>query len=165
MYRTDKNTRHWEALKLSHPELFEVSRGLELAHHCYDLLGNTGLLQMPMLPVHVRHAWSAEERRNYKNRCILEARNGAVLISPFISPDEKQVMDVALSEGLSVVMLTVDALSDYVPSDALLAPLAQGRMLIMNPWPDRPRRAPLTRLECQTLNRLAGDIAAEDWFE
>lgn len=166
MKPTDKEINHWQELRQERPELFVPVRGFEFAHHCYDLLGNMGLLQMPMLPVHVRRMWNNEERRNYKNHCILEARHGVVLVGPFISADEKQVMNQAIKEGLPFALLTPDAFPDnYEVPDALLGPLAEGSLLIMNPWPSREKTAPITRQECLTLNQMAEAIAGEDWFE
>lgn len=156
----------WERLKAERPELFEVMYGVDLGHHCYEALGNVGLLQLPMKPVHVRMLWNAEDRRNYKNWCILEGRQGTVLVGPFISTDEKQVMRVALKEGLPVVQLLVNGLpdADSLP-DELMGACAEGRLLLMAPWPDRDAKLPLTRQECQTLNKMAEELAAEDWFE
>lgn len=165
MLTTDDMER-WMALKAEKPELFEVMQGVELGCHCYDAIGNVSLLTLPMKPVHVRMAWSAEDRRNYKNWCILEARQGTVLVGPFISSDEKQVMREALKEGLAVVQLVLCGFSDdYRMPMPLLDACAEGRLLLMAPWPDRDPKLPITRQECQTLNRMAEDLAAEDWFE
>jgi len=67
--------------------------GIEIAGRTYSGVGNAKLLQeRHFMPVHVRRTMvdeaehGADQRlRDYKNSCVLAARKGSVMVSPFIS--------------------------------------------------------------------------------
>ena len=110
----------------------------------YDGVGNVALLMSEHFePVHVRSGMvkaaehgDSEPLRNYMNGCVLSARRGAVMVSPFISPQEKQVMKVLLQEQHPFVLLTDNGFRDYYkPADELFDACAEGRLLILSPWP------------------------------
>ena len=69
-------------------------------------MGNVALLLAERFAtVHVRSTMvrTAEDGddtplRNYMNNCVLMARKGVVMVSPFISPQERRVMQVLLQE-------------------------------------------------------------------
>ena len=70
-------------------------------------------------PVHVRHTLvekarygDDQELRDYKNGCVLKARQSVVMVSPFISPDEKQVMQVLLNEQHPFILLADNGFSN-----------------------------------------------------
>ena len=102
------------ATKRLKPGFFRVQKDIEIGPRRYDGVGNVALLQeAAYAPVHVRHLWvekaqhgDAKELRDYKNGCVLKARQGVVMVSPFISPDEKQVMEVLLKEQHHLILLT-----------------------------------------------------------
>lgn len=129
-----QDTSLWQQRMAERPELFEVVRGFGSGVMTFDMVGNAGLLEQTMKPVHVRHRWGMEERRDYKNSCILEARKGTVLISPFISTDEKQVLQVALKERLQVVILMTKGMpGNYQVPPQLMDACYEGRLLLMAP--------------------------------
>jgi len=116
------------ATKRLKPGFFHVQKNIEIAGRCYDGVGNAALLmEGAYAPVHVRHRLvenarhgEDQELRDYKNGCVLEARRMVVMVSPFISPDEKQVMQVLLKEQHPFVLLTDNGFRDYYkPADAL----------------------------------------------
>lgn len=148
------------ALKRLHRDLLRVQRGCSIAGRAYDAVGNTQLLRRPMLPVHVGSRWTAEEKRAYKNGCILAARQGAVLVGPFISPDERAVLKVALEEGLAVIYLQENGFPElYKPAGELIDSCVEGRVLLLAPWPYHTRRQAITREQCLLLNRMAEELA------
>jgi len=160
------NKGSWQQLMAEKPELLEMVRGYELDGRTYDMLGNLDLMVRPMKPVHVRLAWGAEDRRNYKNVCILEARQGTVLIGPFISADEKQVLRVALQEKLPVAILLTNGIAeDYEMPAEWWDAFAEGNLLLLADGPYQPAQTKLTRERCKELNTIAEELAAEDWFE
>lgn len=156
------------ATKRQKPGFFCVQRNIVIGARSYDGVGNTMLLMAEkMAVVHVRSALvKAAERgdveplRNYKNSCVLAARKGAVMVSPFISPHEKQVMQVLLDEQWPFVCLTDNGFRDYYkPSDALFDACAAGRVLILSPWQYDANKRHISRADCQALNNMAEEIA------
>ena len=101
-----------------------------------------------------------EELRNYKNACVLKARQGAVMVSPFISPDEKEVMQVLLKEKSPFILLTDNGFRDYYkPTDILFDACAAGRLLILSPWSYDSGKRHISRADCVALNAMAEEIA------
>lgn len=156
------------ATKRQKPSFFCVQRNIVIGARSYDGVGNTMLLMAEkMAVVHVRSALvKAAERgdveplRNYKNSCVLAARKGAVMVSPFISPHEKQVMQVLLDEQWPFICLTDNGFRDYYkPSDALFDACAAGRVLILSPWQYDANKRHISRADCQALNNMAEEIA------
>ncbi len=156
------------ATKRQKPGFFCVQRNIVIGGRSYDGVGNTMLLMAEkMAVVHVRSALvkaaergDAEALRNYKNSCVLAARKGAVMVSPFISPHEKQVMQVLLDEQWPFICLTDNGFRDYYkPSDALFDACAAGRVLILSPWQYDVAKRHISRADCQALNNMAEEIA------
>lgn len=156
------------ATKRQKPGFFCVQRNIVIGGRSYDGVGNTMLLMAEkMAVVHVRSALvkaaergDAEALRNYKNSCVLAARKGAVMVSPFISPYEKQVMQVLLDEQWPFICLTDNGFRDYYkPSDALFDACAAGRVLILSPWQYDAAKRHISRADCVALNNMAEEIA------
>lgn len=76
---------------------FRVQKDIEIGGRKYDGVGNVALLMAEHYePVHVRSTMvkaaeqgHAESLRNYMNGCVLAARRGTVMVSPFISPQDQ----------------------------------------------------------------------------
>lgn len=155
--------RKW--LKQHHHDRFFPQRGVSIAGYTYDAVGNIMLLGLKRKCVHVRRHFTPEERRAYMNSCIKEARGGAVLVSPFISPYEAQVHNFALKEGHAVMALVHQSISDYATfPEPLLSALLHGQALILAPPFVQSHPTPsgtITRKECQALNSQAEAIADE----
>ncbi len=157
------------ATKRLMPGFFRVQEGIEIAGRSYDGVGNVALLHAGRYDVvHVRSMWvKAAERgdrqplRDYMNSRVLEARRGVVMVSPFISPQEKQVMQVLLDEQRPFIMLADNGFREYYkPSDALFDACAEGRLLILSPWQYDAGKRHISRDDCQALNAMAEEIAA-----
>ena len=155
------------ATKRLKPGYFRVQREIMIGGRNYDGVGNTMLLTAERYAVvHVRSMMvkaaengDAEQLRNYKNSCVLAARKGAVMVSPFISEHEKQVMQVLLREQLPFVYLADNGFRDYYkPVDALFDACAAGRVLILRPWPYDAGKRKISRADCVTLNNTAEEI-------
>lgn len=156
------------ATKHLKPGFFYVQEHVEIAGREYCAIGNAKLLQAArMEPVHVRSMWvrDAEEHgydeplRNYKNGCISAARQGAVMVSPFISEHERAVLDFLLQENRPIIYIADNGFGKYYkPSATLFDAVADGRMLILSPWPYDPKKKDVTRAECTAMNRMAEEI-------
>lgn len=155
------------ATKRLRPGFFRVQKNIEIGGRKYDGVGNVGLLMSEHFePVHVRSVMvkaaeqgDAEPLRNYMNGCVLAARRGTVMVSPFISPQEKQVMRVLLQEQRPFVLLTDNGFREYYkPGDELFDACAAGRLLILSPWPYDEGKRHISRAECVALNAMAEEI-------
>ena len=146
---------------------FRVQREIMIGGRSFDGVGNTMLLTAETYAVvHVRSLMvkaadngDAEQLRDYKNSCVLAARKGAVMVSPFISEHEKQVMQVLLREQLPFVYLADNGFRDYYkPVDALFDACAAGRVLILSPWTYDAGKRKISRADCMALNNMAEEI-------
>ena len=157
------------ATKRLMPGYFCVQEGIEIAGRTYSGVGNIKLLLSERFaPVHVRHTWVEEAEqhgdnthlRNYMNGCVLAARQGSVMVSPFISPQEKMVQQVLLKEGHPFVYIADNGFRNYYkPTDALFDAVAEGKVLILSPWPYDPKKKRVTMAECAQMNKMAEEIS------
>ena len=157
------------ATKRLRPGFFRVQRDIVIGDRSYDGVGNTTLLMSRCFePVHVRQTMVDAEKhgnnqplRDYMNSCVLAARKGVVMVSPFISTYEKQVMHVLLREQHPIIVLADNGFRDYYkPSDVLFDACASGRVLILSPWPYDANKKHISREECKALNAMAEEICS-----
>ena len=169
MYRYVRMNPQRLATKRLKPEYFRVQEEIEIADHKYCGVGNAGLLQRAKyMPVHVRRTMVDEAEhgdntrlRNYMNGCVLAARQGTVMVSPFISPKEKDVMAVLLKEGLPFIYIADNGFRDYYkPQDSLFDAVAKKQVLILSPWEYDPHKKGVSRAECIEMNKMAEEICA-----
>ncbi len=155
------------ATKRLKPGFFYVQRGIMIGGRSYDGVGNTTLLMADRFAtVHVRSVMvkaaehgDGEPLRNYKNSCVLAARKGVIMVSPFISTHEKQVMQVLLDEQHPFICLIDNGFRDYYkPSGALFDACAAGRVLILSPWQYDASKRHISRADCVALNGMAEEI-------
>ena len=155
------------ATKRLMPGYFRVQEGVEIARRKYSGVGNIALLQAERFaPVHVRRTMVDEAMhgdnkrlRDYMNGCVLAARQGTVMVSPFISEKEKEVMVVLLAEEHPIIILADNGFRDYYkPSDGLFDAVAAGRVLILSPWEYDAGKRHISRGECVALNGMAEEI-------
>ena len=102
-YVHNNHVHRWQ--KQRNPGWLVPIRGIMIAGRRYDGIGNVNLLGLSRWQVHVRRAWDDDARRRYMNECVVKARNGSALVSPFISQHESAARDFCLSEGHSVIVL------------------------------------------------------------
>ena len=149
------------------PGFFRVQEGIEIAGRTYSGIGNLKLLMYDYYaPVHVRRTMIEEAMhgddkrlRDYMNGCVLAARQGAVMVSPFISDKEKEVMIVLLKEEHPIIYIADNGFRDYYkPSDGLFDAVAAGRVLILSPWEYDAGKKHVTREECVAMNQMAEEI-------
>ena len=155
------------ATKRLMPGFFRVQKGIEIAGRSFDGVGNVALLDAGHYDVvHVRSVWvraaehgDSKTLRDYMNGCVLKARKGVVMVSPFISQQEKQVMQVLINEQHPFILLADNGFRDYYkPSDALFDACAAGRMLILSPWPYDAGKRRISRTDCVNLNHMAEEF-------
>ncbi len=149
-------------LRRQHPDLFVVQRSVRFAYWSFSAIGQVRLLDAPLVAVHVRRYFTDQQRRDYMNGCILAARRGAVLISPFISEYEKRVRDEAFREGLFCIQLCVEPFTDYhKPAGELVDHCSDGHLLLLTLSSGPPHAHRISRDECSALNSLAESMARQ----
>lgn len=151
-------------MKQHKPQWLKPMRGIMISGRSYDAIGNINLLGLPRWQVFVRSRWTEEQRRDYKNNCVIKARNGYALVSPFISPHEAQVRDFSLKEGHSVIVLSDNGFTDFTQCPGgLYDYCVNGQVLILvaSNIPHIERKAAISRKECMQLNSMAEEICAE----
>ena len=159
------------ATKRLMPGFFRVQKDITIGKRNYDGVGNTTLLMAEHFEtVHVRRVLveeanhgNDEQLRNYMNSCIMAARKGVIMVSPFISPYEKQVMQVMLREKLPFIYLSDNGFREYYkPTDALFDACASGRILILSPWTYDASKRHISRVDCVALNAMAEEICNKE---
>ena len=149
-------------LRRQHSSLFVVQHQVRYGRWSFSSVGQLRLLDAPLVAVHVRRYFTLDQRRDYMNGCILAARRGAVLVSPFISEHEKRVRDEAFREGLCCIQLCNEPFSDYYkPAGELINPCADGRLLLLTLVTGAPQERRITRDECTSLNAVAESMARQ----
>lgn len=149
------------------PGFFYVQRDIEIGGRRYRGVGNAAILTAEQyMPVHVRWTMVDEAKhgddkrlRDYMNSCVLAAREGAVMVSPFISPDEKRIQAKLLEERLHFICIADNGFGEYYkPADGLFDAVAAGRVMILSPWEYDPKKRHVTREECVAMNKMAEEI-------
>ena len=158
------------ATKRLKPGFFCVQHNVEINGRAYDAVGNIGvLMEQFRKPVHVRSMWvkdAAEHGydqplKDYKAACLDAASKGTVIVSPFISRDEQEVLHALLRDNRYIIYLSDNGFDNYFkPSDLLFDAVAAGRLLILSPWTHDPDKRTITRAECVALNQMAEEISA-----
>lgn len=155
------------ATKRLMPGFFHVQRGIAIAGRTYAGVGNMAILQGEhYATVHVHHEWvdaaaqgQPQVLRDYMNGCVLAARHGVVMVSPFISPKEKDVLNVLLAEQHPIIVLADNGFRDYYkPSSNLFDGVAAGRIIILSPWEYDAGKRHISRADCVLLNTMAEEI-------
>jgi len=174
------NCRRYRLREL-HPDLFKKLWGKELLPGIrFNMLGNMFLLQRPVkLQVRIsRYVVEADcleygleprfpryvlPKREKSEEDILKAiepylrraRKGAVLVTPAISPAEKQIVQAAYSQGLCVIHLLLQGMSEmHKPDGGHIDACAAGLLLELDPWGYDPTRK-YTKPTCEALNDIA----------
>ena len=130
----------------------------------WSAFGNLELLDSQRLfAVRVSHREPEARIAAMEEKTRKLAKEGAVPVSPAISPGEKRVLSAALLAGGSAIHVECRAIDIYYkPGPLRMATCAEGRFLAISPLPARPgRHAPrLTKPLAERLNLCAREIAA-----
>jgi hypothetical protein len=93
-------------MKRARPEWLRPFFGLKIGLHSYSGIGNQELLTAAKRrAVRVSRRLNDDEITREVYRYLEEARQGAVLVSPAISPGEKRVMRAAFDAGLPTIVI------------------------------------------------------------
>ena len=149
-------------MKREHPDLFRVQCDVTVAGTTFSAIGNRFLLDRPVrLQVQCSRRLTDAEIQVKVKEYLTEARQGAVLVSPAISPGEKAVMRAAFDEGLPLIFLQENGFTDLAkPGGSRMEACARGQLLILAPWEHHNEALTIKRSQCLKLNDLASLICS-----
>ena len=155
----DDNPRRL-AVKRHHSDYFKVQQQVHAGGLTFAALGNVFLLQSPvLLQVQCTRRLTPEE---IKERCryfLLQAENGAVLVSPSISKGEKAVMEAIQKAGFPTILLQENGFAPLAkPGGKYFDACAEGRLLLLAPWKHHNTSEDIKREQCLALNDMAAAI-------
>ena len=144
-------------MKREHPDFFRVQRNLSIAGITFSAIGNRFMLNRPIrLQVLCSRSLTKSEIQAKVQYYLSAARQGAVLVSPAISPGEKAVMRAAFNEGLPLIYLQENGFTSLAkPGGARMEACARGQLLILAPWEHHNERLTIRRDQCLILNDIA----------
>lgn len=130
----------------------------------WDALGDLTLIASPFIfPVRLTRKKTLEEHKAEIDKIIAKARQGAIPVSGFISPGEKEVLRRLKAEPLARFIKTLPhALPPrYDPSAEDSRELAAGRMLILSGFPQTVQHnGSIARSNCLLMNDLITAMCA-----
>lgn len=134
-----------------------------------DTYGNRQLLNGRLLPV-VCHRKDKVRFNEQKARCMEEAAQGAVLVSPRIAPGEQEIINEAVNHGYPVIIIADNGFSElYHPSAERIDQCAAGELLLVTPWKYlyRGKNEQITTPFCKAMNCVAQSICRlkDDWWK
>ena len=158
-YLHDNPRRLW--IKRNHPEWLTSRHGIIIGSTPVVVMGNLSLLHYPYkVAVQCSRRMTLQDIETTCQRFLSSAQDGAVLVSPCISPGEKEVMRRAFIAGLPLIILLENGFAPMQkPSGRQFDACAKGQLLLVAPWEHHNERRTITRQQCIELNRLAKDIA------
>jgi len=165
-YLRDNPRRY--CLKKAHPNLFRRVNNLRHARLPPDEpwtgYGNLFLLDKPEMHVlRVSRRVTPPELDAERQATLKRVGDGAVIVSPFISPGEKAIARAALDAGGEVILIKPDGFDAcFKPRGRYFDLCLQGRLLILACRPPEEAPAKLTREQCLAMNGWAAHIANLD---
>lgn len=160
-YLRDNPRRLW--IKRHNNEYFTVSHNLSIAGTTVTAIGNHRLLDAPViLQVRCSRRMSEKDIAIESDRLLTQAANGAVLISPSISPGEKIIMRRAFEAGYPIILIRDNGFDSLTkPEGQLFDACAGGKVLLISKNKHHNDYQPLTANRCQEMNALARAIARQ----
>jgi len=144
-------------MKRSNPEFLRPFFGLRIGEFTFNGIGNRGLLQAERrVAVRVSRRLVGEDLDRTVERVLREAREGAVLVSPAISPGEKRIMRAAFDEGLPTIVIVENGFTKLSkPHGEQFYACGEGRLLMLSAWEHHNDKRKLTAYQCVQMNMMA----------
>jgi REP element-mobilizing transposase RayT len=150
------------AMKRANPDLFTVVANLHVTpQYSLPAIGNQFLLDRPVKrQVQVSRCITPDALASLKEELLYAATHGAVLVSPCISPGEKEIVHAALDAGLPLIVLLENGFKPhYKPPGQYFDACANGQLLMLAPFPHHREKRVIAREQCLELNRWAARVA------
>lgn len=151
------------AIKRLFPDLFKIMRQIPFCDGFLTGIGNPFLLQRPnLMQIQASRQASTADIEGTKQKMLGLPKWGSAIVSPCISPGEKELARFAYQERLPLIALKNNGFPElYKPSGEYFDACAEGRLLLLVPpgFGYKPGRRKLTRDEACVLNRIAQVIS------
>ena len=149
-------------MKRARPDWLRPFFGLQIGSQTYSGIGNRQLLAAPKrMAVRVSRRLSDSEIAAETARYLEAARQGAVLVSPAISPGEKHVMRAAFDANLPTIVIMENGFTPLSkPQGEQFDACARGRLLMLAPWEHHNEMKKITSEHCRQMNHLAMEICS-----
>lgn len=158
-YLSDNPRRLW--VKRQQRDYFTVTKDLEIEGVQLMALGNRALLDWPtIVQVYCSRRMNDQEIAQQGDQLLAQAANGAVLVSPAISPGERTIMRRALEAGYPVILIRDNGFGEMAkPNGSLFDACAAGKVLLISKHEHHDDYRALTQDACHEMNALARAIA------
>lgn len=165
----DDNPRRL-AIKRLYPNLFKQVWNQTIGSTTYAIFGNSWLLNRPVRMQVKCHRSDSEENlkliERQKAHFLEQAKKGAVIVCPCISTGEKEIARAILEAKLPLIVILENGFSPkYKPPGQYFDACADGRLLMLAPWPYHTEKRKITRQQCNQLNNMAAEISSVPWNE
>lgn len=147
-------------MKRANPNNLRPFFDLHIGSHIYNGIGNRRLLSAPKrMAVRLSRRLSESDIEMETKRYLEAAKQGAVLISPAISPGEKCVMRTAFNAGLPTIVLLENGFTPLSkPHGEQFYACAKGHLLMLSPWEHHNEKKTITAQQCMELNLMAQEL-------
>lgn len=158
-YVHDNPRRLW--IKKNYSDFFKLRKTVDAGGQQVEALGNIFLLDFPLkAAVQCSRKLSKEQIQAQVEHFLAMARHGVVLVSPAISPGEKEVMKAAQAAHCKVIKIVDNGFTPLSkPSGEDFDACARGDLLLISPFKHHNQNTCLTEQICYHLNDLAATIA------
>lgn len=136
---------------------------IEIGGMVCNSIGNRNLLMHPnKIQVRCSRSLTDKEIEQEKNKHLELSRNGAVIVSPCISPGEQAIARNTRKNGYPLIVILENGFSEYYkPPGEYFQACANGNLLMLAPWKYHPEKRNITREQCLQLNAIAEKICNE----
>ena len=149
-------------MKRAKPEWLRPFFGLKIGAYTFNGIGNRELLTRPMQTVRISRRVVGEQLAATVSGYLQQAEKGVVLVSPAISPGEKQTMREAFNRKLPTIVIMANGFTPLSkPYGEQFDACADGRLLMLSGWEHRNEKTVLTKPQCEQLNLMALEIQAK----
>lgn len=147
-------------LKRDYPGMFKPVDNVIVAGRTMTAMGNLSLLASPVkLQVQCsRHLYpnEIEQRKLY---FLAAGQKGAVIVSPSISPGEQIITTACMEQNIPLIVLLLKGFPPFFkPKPRYLIACAEGRLLLLAPYPWQNEKLENIRARCLEMNTLAAQI-------
>lgn len=136
---------------------------------CLDHIGTPSLLAAPRKVTLICHRADAPLFERQKAAVMTAAQDGAVVVSAFISPKERDIKQQLMQRQLPFIEIIDNGIPDrYKGTGRAFYALAEERLCQITPWTYEYRRdVKVTREMCMVMNELARIISGvpDDWWK
>lgn len=155
-------------VKRENADLFRVVAELKVGGETFAAIGNRWLLDRPVR-MQVRchnntspaNLWLIARQKVY---FLDRGEKGGVVVSPCISAGEKEIARAVLDAGKPLIVILENGFPPlYKPPGKYFEACAEGRLLMLAPWPYHMEQRTITRSQCNALNAMAAAISNEPW--